>query len=302
MSTVTDPIEIIEHAPIATWFAVGGAADRLARPVSPEQIAGCVRMEGAVRVLGDGANLLVDDDGIDGLVLDTRRLDRVEIDAARGLVRAGAGARLPQLINDTVRAGLGGLEVLAGIPASVGGAVVMNAGGKFGEIAGVVRAVDSIDASGEPVRLERSEIAFAYRSSGLDGLIVTAAEFELTPEDPAAVRDRQKSCMAYKKSTQPLGADSAGCCFKNPTLPHDLEGIAPAGERVGAGLLLDRAGCKGLRVGGAKVSAAHANFIITHPGARAKEVITLMDRAAARVMDRFGVRLEREVVIWERSR
>lgn len=302
MSTVTDPIEILEHAPIATWFAVGGGADRLARPDSVGQVASCVRTGEVVRVLGDGANLLVDDDGIDGIVLDTRRLDRVEIDAVRGLVRAGAGARLPQLINETVRAGLGGLEVLAGIPASVGGAIVMNAGGRFGEIAAVVRTVEAIDASGESVRLERDRIAFTYRRSGLEGLIVTAAEFTLTPEDPAALRERLKSCMAYKKSTQPLGADSAGCCFKNPTLPHALEDIAPAGERVGAGQLLDRAGCKGLRVGGAEVSAAHANFIITHPGATAREVIALMDRAAARVLDRFGVALEREVVVWERAR
>ncbi len=294
-------IQIIEHAPISTWFGIGGAADRLARPASAAQVAAMVRTGEHVRVLGDGANLLVADDGVDGLVLDLEPLDSVEIDPATGLVRAGAGVRLPQLITETARRGLAGLEVLAGIPASVGGAVFMNAGGRFGEIADAVRAVEVIDGQGEARVLERAEIDFAYRRSGLAGMVVTAAVFSLRPEDPASIRERLKACMAAKKATQPMGEDSAGCCFKNPTLAHDLDSIGPAGARVSAGLLIDRAGGKGLREGGAEVSAVHANFLVTRPGATASDVIRLMDRVASRVFDAFGVRLEREVVVWERG-
>ena len=304
MSKVHEQSDIIEHAPIETWFGVGGGADRLAKPASVEALHACLAGHGPVRVLGDGANLLVDDAGVDGLVidLDTPAFTGVEIDARSGRVVAGAGVRLPALINATIRAGLAGLEVLAGIPASVGGAVVMNAGGKFGEIADTVAAVEGMDRSGDPVRLGRDQIDYGYRRSGLGDLIITSVEFALTPDDPAAVRDRLKSCMAYKKNTQPLADHSAGCCFKNPTLATDIDAVGVKGMRISAGLLLDRAGCKGLAVGGASVSTAHANFIVTQPGATARDVIRLMELAASRVLDRYGVALEREVVVWERTR
>lgn len=302
MSTVDHQPEIITDTPVETWFGVGGRADRLCRPADPGGLAWCLREHETVRILGDGANLLVDDDGVDGLVVDLANIKTVEIDRDTGRVFADAGANLPLLITRTARAGLAGLEILGGIPASVGGAVVMNAGGKFGEIESAVRAVHALDARGEPVTLTRDQIAFAYRRSGLNDLVVTRVEFALTPDDPDSVRARLKDIMAYKKQTQPLASDSAGCCFKNPTLESDLPGIGSSGQRVGAGLLLDRAGCKGMRAGGAEVSAGHANFIVTHDGAAARDVIELMDLAAARVLDRFGVALEREVVVWERGR
>lgn len=302
MSTVEHQPEIITDAPVETWFGVGGRADRLCRPACPPELEWCLREFETVRVLGDGANLLVDDDGIDGLVVDLSNMAAVEVEADTGRVVAEAGANLPRLVTRTAREGLAGLEILGGIPASVGGAVVMNAGGRYGEIESAVRSVHALDDRGEPVTLTREEIGFGYRRSGLNHLVVTRVEFGLTPDDPDAVRARLKDIMAYKKETQPLASDSAGCCFKNPTLGADLPGIAPAGDRVGAGLLLDRAGCKGMRVGGAEVSAGHANFIITHDGAAARDVIELMRLAAARVLDRFGVALEREVVVWERGR
>lgn len=296
-------VDILEHEPIGTWFGVGGAADRHCRPGSVEAVAAAMawaREHGErLRVLGDGANLLVDDDGVDGLVLDTRELNAVEIDETMGKVRAGAGARLPQLINETVRAGLGGLEVLAGIPASVGGAAVMNAGGRFGSIADRVRTVEAVDpVTCHPVTLERREIEYGYRRSGLGGLVVVGVEFALEPASPESLRARLLECMAYKKKSQPLKADSAGCCFKNPVLGAPVDGIGSPGDRVSAGLLLDRAGCKGMREGGAEVSAEHANFLVTEKGGRARDVIALMDRAAARVREAFGVELEREVVVW----
>ena len=304
-------LDVVEHAPIETWFRVGGGADRLARPRSRDDLRACLELDPALRVLGDGANLLVDDPGVGELVIsmDAREAKEVEIDAGSGLVRARAGARLPGLINRCVREGLGGIEALAGFPASLGGAVVMNAGGAFGEIASVVERVHAIDRRGDDVTLERREIPFAYRRSGLGpgalDLILWEVELRLTPGDRGVLDARRREVMEYKKSTQPMSENSAGCCFKNPVLHAPLTELGPVGEKVGqrvsAGLLIDRAGCKGLSIGGARVSEHHANFITTTTDSRARHVIDLMGEVARRVHDAFGVRLEREVVVWERG-
>lgn len=307
MATAVDELVILKDQPIPTWFGIGGRADRFARPDSPEALRRCLASDPNLRVLGDGANLLVDDDGVADLVvaLTAPAFTEVRWDdpAGRaGLVTAGAGANLPRLITEAVRRGLGGVEGLGGIPATLGGAVRMNAGGAFGQIADAVARVHAMDREARPITLERDEIDFSYRHSGLDGLVITAAELELHEEDPAQLRARLKDVMEYKKKSQPMADRSAGCVFKNPTLPHDLPGIASRGERVSAGMLIDRAGAKGTRVGGASVSPRHGNFIVTDPAsARARDVIDLMAQVAARVKDAFGVDLHPEVVIWRRS-
>lgn len=306
MPQTAPSLEIIEHAPIPTWFRVGGAADRYATPRSMDALRHALDMDPALRVLGDGANLLVDDDGVAELVVSLRSpaFQETRIDARTGSVIAGAGADFQKLIHETVRAGLGGLEGLVGIPASVGGACIMNAGGAFGQFADAVVRVHSLDRGGRAVVRERAQIPFGYRHSGLTDLIITGVELRLTPGDPEALRTRLKECMAYKKNSQPLAADSAGCCFKNPTLLAALalpgRDAIPAGSRASAGLLIDKAGCKGVRLGGAEVSQVHGNFLFAHPGARARDVIDLMDEVARRVREAFGVTLEREVVVWER--
>jgi UDP-N-acetylmuramate dehydrogenase len=310
MSTVAD-ILIERAAAIPTWFRIGGGADRLARPETVEQLRRAVEIDPSLRVLGDGANLLVDDDGVGELVvvLDRGEFVRVEADPGTGRVVAGAGADLPKLIVETVRQGLGGLEVLGGIPATVGGAAIMNAGGAFGQFADCVRCVHGLDRAGREVTRERRETGFSYRSSGLQDLVLTRVEFALTPGDPAALRLRLKEVMEYKKRTQPLAANSAGCVFKNPALERDLEGIdvrpgqpeLRKGDRISAGFLIDRAGCKAMTVGGATVSDRHANFIVTQRGATAGHVIELIGKVRDRVRDRLGVALETEVVIWRRS-
>lgn len=300
-------IEVAHAAPIPTWFGVGGGADRLARAGSVDELRRCVDADGALRILGDGANLLVDDDGVGELVVAlTGDLGAVSWgDAGRasggGLVRAGGAANLPKLITESVRRGLAGLEGLGGIPATVGGAVVMNAGGRYGQIADVVERVHAVDRQGGVHAIERPEIEFDYRRSGLVDLIVTAVDLRLAPADPVALRDRLRDVMAYKKDSQPLKDRSAGCCFKNPVLAGDVDGVGCAGQRVGAGMLIDRSGCKGLSVGGASVSPAHANFIVARPGARAGDVLAVMERVEARVLEKFGVDLEREVVVWRRT-
>ena len=302
MSPIDAEMDVREHAPIDTWFGIGGGADLLAYPRTVAQLEACTRDHRVVRVLGDGANLLVDDDGVDGLVVSLREgeFGGWSIDDSTGLVRVGAGANLPKLILECVRRGLGGVEGLAGVPASLGGAVVMNAGGRFGEIGDVVRRIGVLGPEGEQWA-DASEASFGYRSSALGDRIVTRVELALTPGDPAELRARLKDVMAAKARSQPLAARSCGCVFRNPHIARDIDGVCEAGSRASAGLLLDRAGCKGLTRGGVRISERHANFFETSDGATASDVRALIADATERVADRFGVDLRTEVVIWSRS-
>lgn len=310
MTAVTDPtrtVPIQHDAEIHTWFGIGGGADRLARPRSIEELRACLREDPSLRVLGDGANLLVDDDGVGELVvsLNDPAFTSWTIDQASSIVRVMAGANLPKLINECVRLGRAGIEGLGGIPATLGGALVMNAGGAFGQIADVVVRVHALDRAGKDVTLDRRQIDFSYRHSGLNDLILLSAELDLPPADHKPLRLKLKEVMAYKSKSQPMAERSAGCVFKNPILPRDIDGIGARGTRVSAGMLIDRAGCKGLSVGegkGASVSQRHANFIVTDPQhATARDVINLMALVRARVADALGVTIEPEVVVWTRN-
>jgi UDP-N-acetylmuramate dehydrogenase len=308
---VAAQLEVRRDAPIKTWFGIGGGADRFCTPQTVDDVRRCLELDPGLRVLGDGANLLVDDDGVGELVIDltSPELSRVEIDGGTGRVIAGAGADLRRLVVESVRMGLAGLEGLGGIPATLGGAVMMNAGGAFGQIADTVVRIQAVERSGRVLTIERGQIAFSYRTSGLGGLVITAVELYLPRGNPLALRNRLKEVMEYKKNSQPMADNSAGCCFKNPTVPTELArsiGVARVGSetkptRISAGLLIDRAGCKGMRIGGAMVSPVHGNFVVTGPGARARDVIDLMDAMTARVHGAFGVTIEPEVVIWRRS-
>jgi UDP-N-acetylmuramate dehydrogenase len=319
MLATGDTLTIERNVPIPTWFGIGGGADRLARPASLDDVSRCVDLDPSAHVLGDGANLLVDDDGVGELVvaLTHPAMTAVTWGEGRdqGRITAMAGANLPKLITEACRRGLGGIEGLGGIPASIGGAVMMNAGGAFGQIGDAVQRVHGVTRGGRRITLERPHIDFEYRNSGLQGMIITSVELRLIPANTEALRTKLKEVMEYKKRTQPMAANSAGCCFKNPTVEtaramreHWLNGDAkiasdagPKHCRVSAGMLIDRAGCKGLKVGGAEVSAWHANFFVVKEGAKARDVITLMDQVTARVRDAFGVTLEKEVVVWRRN-
>jgi len=305
MTAIADAMHIEHNAVIPTWFGVGGRADRLARPRSLEQLRRCIEVDPSTRILGDGANLLVDDEGVVELVavLSEPELSRWDFDVpgAPGIVRAMAGANLPRLILEACRNGRSGLEGLGGIPATVGGAARMNAGGSFGEFGNAVHTVHAIDRAGHNVTLTREQANFGYRRSDLGDLIIVSVDLDLGEEDPKKLRDRLKEVMEYKKRSQPLAERSAGCVFKNPTLLSDLSDIASAGTRVSAGMLIDRAGCKGLGIGGASVSSRHANFVVTSDDASARDVIALIDEVKRRVFDAYGVTLEPEVVIWRRE-
>lgn len=327
MTDCTLPCHIECDATIPTWFGVGGRADRLARPRTLEALSRLVEMDPNLRLLGQGANLLVDDRGVGELVVrltqgvfcDWAIDERATAHAPDGcvIIKAGAGLDLRKLITQTMKMGLSGLERLGGIPATLGGALVMNAGGAFGSISDLVQSVTVMNRQGHMADLDADHLGYGYRTSVLgsnqadrEGLVVLGCHLALCRDTPAAIRQRFKEVMLHKKHTQPMGEKSAGCCFKNPLLTHDIDSLAQrgdhpelgkAGTRVSAGLLIDRAGCKGLCVGGARVSEQHANFFPVKPDAKAAHVIELMERVQARVFDRFGIRLEREVVLWRRS-
>lgn len=301
MTSTTD-ILIEHHAELPTWFRVGGRADALARPVTVEQVRDLLVMfaHQPARVLGDGANLLVDDEGVDGVVIDMRSMNAVEwpADDSPAIVRAQSGANLPKLITEAVRRGLAGVETLAGIPATIGGAVVMNAGGAFGQISDVVERVHAVTRAGELVTIPRPEINFSYRHSGLNHLVIVGADLRLnrvTGEEQAALRERLKEVMAYKKNSQPMAENSAGCYWKNPADPSD------PGRRLSAGKIIDECGLKGVSYGGATISPVHANFVVTQPGCKARDIVALMESIRRRVKERTGIELQPEVVYWRRG-
>jgi UDP-N-acetylmuramate dehydrogenase len=271
-----------------TTFRIGGPARWLVEPESPGQAADTLRAarecDIPLRLLGGGSNLLVRDGGVDGAVVRLNRLASVTWDRDPSVTVEG-GASLPRLVKEATRRGLSGLEGLTGVPGSVAGALVMNAGGRHGEIGPAVRWVDVLDPDGTPRRLTREEAGFRYRDSDLRGRIVLGARLDLSPVDPAELSSRYDEIMRDKKETQPLGRPNAGCIFKNP-----------GGEK--AGRLIDACGLKGAREGAAHVSRKHANFIVNEGRATAGDVLSLIDRIRAAVSARNGIVLDLEILVW----
>ncbi len=295
--------EVTLDAPLAkhTWFGVGGSCDALVKPrsiIALERVVTACHLEHIpVRVLGSGANLLVSDGGVDGVVL---KLDLPCFagwnfceDGSKRWVVAGGGANMTTLMNAAVRVGLDGLCPMAGIPASVGGALRMNAGGRYGAIGDVVESVTVMDVTGGTVHVSRAAMHFDYRHSNLPTGLFLECHLRLTPDDPQRLRERVLEIMEYKKTTQPLPENSAGCMFRNPLLP--------TGERISAGMLIDQAGLKGVTEGSAKVSTQHANFLCVQTGGRANDLFRLAQRVQQQVKDTHGVSLHMEVVHWQRG-
>jgi len=292
MNLLKDFKEVVKQdEPLArfTYFQLGGPAQYLVRPRTVEQLqvilARC-RQEGVpMHVLGGGSNLLVRDEGVPGVVLKLDDEAFAGAQVAGTVMTAGAGALLTTLIGYTTRRHLAGIEVLVGIPGSLGGALRMNAGGRSGDIGQVVHQVTVMDAEGNVHQRTRDELSFGYRESNIDEPLVLGAELELEEEDGEEIVQRMRKLWIVKKATQPLSFRSAGCVFKNP-------------RGLSAGSLLDQAGMKGVRVGGAEVSERHANFVVAHPGACARDVLRLIDMMRSKVAERFGVELELEIEIW----
>lgn len=268
---------------------LGGPAQYFLTPRSVDELRrvlkACADASIAVHVLGGGSNLLVRDEGVSGAVvrLSAECFNHLSIQGTT--VVAGAGTLLSHVVSETVRVGLTGFEPLSGIPGTVGGAVRGNAGGRHGEIGPLVSRLQVLNGRGELLTRTREQLTFNYRETGLDELIVTEAEFELATDDPHEIVQRLRKIWVMKKASQPLSSQSAGCIFKNPR-----------GQR--AGELIENAGLKGTRIGGAEINDRHANFIVTHDGCRSNDVLRLIEIIRSKIAEQFGVHLELEVKVW----
>jgi UDP-N-acetylmuramate dehydrogenase len=270
-----------------TSFRLGGPAALYLEAESDRDLAGAAEAVEATglpwTIVGKGSNLLVSDAGFPGLVL---RLGKGYRWAARegATVRAGGAMPLPALSGVALSHGLAGLEFAVAIPATLGGAVRMNAGAHQGSMDRVVRWVEVFSLTGAArTRLAAEQVGFVYRRSALpEGSIVVEAALELHPGEPAAIRAEMEAARSWRRATQPLAEPNCGSVFKNPEGDH-------------AARLVEAAGGKGLSVGGARVSEKHANFVVASPGATAADVWELIGRVRRLVEDRFGVTLEREV-------
>lgn len=282
---------LLRDEPLApyTWLKVGGPAQYFLTPRSVEELVrlvqACYEQQIPIHILGGGSNLLVRDEGVGGAVIRLSHPAFAQLSWSGTRLRAGSGALLSHVISEAVRHGLAGLEVLAGIPGTIGGAVHGNAGGRHGDIGSLVRQITVLNARGEQFVRKEDELLFAYRQSSLDELLILEVEFELQPDDPDKIAQRLRNIWVTKKATQPLSSQSAGCIFKNP-------------RGQSAGELIEKAGLKGTRIGGAEVSDRHANFIVTQPGASSNDVLRLMDLIRSKVSEQFGVHLEPELRIW----
>lgn len=274
-----------------TYLRVGGPAQFFATPPDLEALARLLewaRDAGlAVRVLGGGSNVVVADEGVRGLVISLRRAcGAVIFEGDR--VRAGAGAMLPALARAAAEHNLGGLEFAIGIPGALGGALQSNAGiGDGRAIGDLVVEVELLERGGPRRTVPRADLEFRYRSSSLRGTgsIVLGATLQLAPRARADIEAEMQRLLAARQASQPTAEPNAGSMFKNPL-----------GDA--AGRLIEAAGCKGLAVGGARVSPLHANFIVHDGSARAADVVALMTEVQARVLAMFGVRLVPEVEWW----
>ncbi len=286
-------------APLAdlTTFHVGGAADWLVTVQSADELTALTvlaRSQGVpLTILGGGSNVLVSDAGVRGIVA---RVHLQEIaQPGPGRVRAGAGVTINGLVRWTIGRGLAGLEAWAGTPGTVGGAIYGNAHYSGVSIGSLVGRVGLVTRGGRTADVEASDMAFAYDTSRIQTTreMVIWAEFVVTSGDPTALRETARASLAYRKRTQPLALSSAGCVFQNPDPARET---LPPGVPASAGALVDRAGLKGARLGGAMISTTHANFIVNEGTATAADVRGLIERARQAVRDRFGVELRDEVV------
>jgi UDP-N-acetylmuramate dehydrogenase len=268
-----------------TTFKIGGPADLAVVPEDADDLKAALhfaRSRGLpVLVLGSGSNTLVRDGGIRGMVILPEKFQ--DLSREGNEVTAGAGVRISRLLAFCCKQGLAGLEFLSGVPGTVGGAVWGNAGAWGGATAERLARVDLVTEEGDDLFLGRDVIPFAYRFSGFPkGAVIVRATFALQPGDPTAIRQRISRWLVRRNASQPVEFRSAGSIFKNPP-----------GEY--AGRLVDAAGVKGTRIGGAKISEKHGNFFVNLGEAQAADVLALVELARERVRATAGIELELEI-------
>ena len=283
-------------APLTT-FHVGGPADWLVETRSADDVVAALRIAWSaglpVTMLGGGSNVLVSDEGVRGMVIRSRGGEVSRVDA--GYVRADAGVTINGLVRWTISHACAGLEAWAGTPGTVGGGIYGNAhfGGRLiGELVSEVRLATP---AGETTDIPQTDMGFGYDRSRLQTSkeILLSAVFRVSNGDPGVLRAVARESLAFRKRTQPLHSPSAGCVFQNPAPGRDE---VPEGIPWSAGALVDRAGLKGLAIGGARVSPMHGNFIVNDGNATARDIHQLITRCRDGVRARFGVELREEIV------
>jgi UDP-N-acetylmuramate dehydrogenase len=271
-------------------FRIGGPAEYYVSPRSVTEISDVVNLthdeQLPLHVLGNGSNLIIPDSGVRGVVLQVSR-SVADLRQEGDELVAGAGLPLVQLMQYAARAGLTGMEWACGIPGTVGGALLTNAGTPAGQMGDVTCAIDVVENTGTQRTLEPGDFEFAYRHSSLrgGGCVAVGARVRLQPGERDAIFERIKTYNQRRLMTQPVGTWNSGCIFKNIP-PHRI------------GQEIERAGLKGKRVGHASVSTVHGNFIINEGGARAADVLELISEIKDTLRQRLGVDLQEEVEIW----
>ncbi len=306
--------DVREREPLAkhTSFQIGGPVDFWIEPRSHEELAELLKISREygqpLYLIGGGNNMLVEDEGLQGIAVHLANPVFRNVETLEGnRIRAGAGTDLSQLLTWTAEKGLSGLEFLAGVPGTVGGAVWMNAGrgikteGKKRKVENsntemhhmgeVVESVALMQESGKIKTLAKNEIEFGYRHTNLPSGIVLEVILQLTSGDPNQIRERVRENLKTKIKTQDLYFPSAGCVFKNPS-----------NSKKSSGQLIDETGLKGVRVGQAQISERHANFIINRSNASARDVLTLVHLAQHKVKEEYGIQLELELKVIRSSR
>lgn len=287
--TVTpENMKLQEPMAAHTTFRTGGEAAVFVEVPGKQQLTQLVQYMAKISqeffVLGKGSNLLVGDKGYPGIVLNLgKRFARIEVEG--NIIRAEAGASLPQVAVMAMQHGLSGLEFAAGIPGSIGGAIVMNAGAYDGEMKQVTKCVTVLNQMGEEMVLDCDTMEFGYRTSIIKNrpFVVEEVELQLTKGDPAEIKAKMDDFNGRRKEKQPLEYPSAGSTFKRP-------------EGYFAGKLIMDAGLRGFRIGGAQVSEKHCGFVINVGNASSADVREVIDEVRERVKQQFGVTLEPEVV------
>ncbi len=269
-----------------TSYGIGGPATAYIRPKDRFDLSSVLKFAHKnsipVYFIGSGSNLLVSDEGIRGLVLSpAKSLNQLKIKSS--LIMAESGVMLGKLVKETINRNLTGLESLIGVPGTLGGALVMNAGAFGGEISNYLINVDVMTMKGEIRSYNANEIDFSYRFSTFrKDEFILSAEFQLPQENPSIIQEKRNNASKGRKSNQPLRFRSAGSVFKNP-------------KENAAGYLIDQAGLKGVRKGDAEISTHHANFFINHGQASSSDIIELIQLAKKTVLEKFNVQLELEI-------
>ena len=272
-----------------TSFRTGGTAEIFVEPLGTLELQRvlqfCKDEQKKIYIFGKGTNLLVGDNGVKGVVVHLGGINFKNVERDGRYVLCGAGVNLSQLIRTVALSGFGGLEVLAGIPGTVGGAVMMNAGGKYGDISDTIRSLTTMTLDGTIVKYMREEVDFEYRRCNLSGQIVIEVEFQLNESKIEVVLEKMDEIYNEKQESQPLGTFNAGSIFKNTTEYKAAE-------------LIDKADLKGSKVGGAVVSEKHANFIVNAENATSADILELLRIIKETIKEKYNVSLEEEIHIW----